>query len=248
MSLNHVPDFSDPSLPTIEIGHPAIMNVRGEEVVIPEGLLEGGLRDLDALEGALLSEPPSRQTGLGLLRRIFSIVDRVGDRVASGMSCRSGCAACCRVMVATTRGESELLRDRIQKTPPPQRSGWNEAIRERNGLLEEISRRSDPPSDLTRLEGLIDTCESYERENRPCPFLGPDRMCQVYEDRPLLCRICWVLTDPKDCEPGEGPPVKFRTAVFQRAHELVGKISRHHFQDGRVSPIPYWFRDGNGIG
>ncbi|MHB1285732.1 MAG: YkgJ family cysteine cluster protein [Leptospirales bacterium] len=240
------PDFLDPALPTLNIGHPAIMNVRGEEVVIPEGLLEKALQELEALEGIALSDFPSRETGLERLRQIFSIVDRVGDAVSSGMSCHSGCASCCRVIVATTRGESELLRERVRTHPESDKVRWSEGILQRNDLLEELSRTRNPPADLGRLEGLIDICEPYEKENQACPFLGPDRMCQVYEDRPLLCRICWVLTDPKDCEPGEGPPVKFRTAVFHRAHEIVGKISQHHFLDDRVSPIPYWFRDAQG--
>ncbi|MHB8423111.1 MAG: YkgJ family cysteine cluster protein [Leptospirales bacterium] len=244
--MNNAPDFSDPSLPTLKIGHPAIMNVRGEEIVIPEGLLEGALQELEELERGMLSEVPSREAGFRILRRIYAIVDRVGTRLAPGMSCRSGCAACCRVMVATTRGESELMKEGIQRRSEAERTRWGGIIRERNELLEELAGKHLPPADLTRLDGLIETCESYERENRPCPFLGPDRMCQVYEDRPLLCRICWVLTDPKDCEPGEGPPVKFRTAVFHSAHELVGKVSVHYFQDDRVSPIPYWFREGIG--
>lgn len=248
MSLDNTPNFLDPSLPTLNIGHPAIMNFRGVEVVIPDGLLEGALQELESLERILPSEPPSRETGIGILRRIFLIVDQVGTLLSTGMSCRSGCAACCRVMVATTRGEAELLNDGIQKRSETERTRWSGTIRERNALLGEIAGKHSPPADLTRLDGLIETCESYEREDQPCPFLGPDRLCQIYEDRPLLCRICWVLTDPRDCEPGEGPPVKFRTAVFHRAHELVGKVAVHHFRDDRVSPIPYWFREENGIG
>lgn len=32
-----------------------------------------------------------------------------------------------------------------------------------------------------------------------CPFLGPDEACTVYKDRPLMCRVHNVISDPKLC-------------------------------------------------
>ena len=238
------PDFNDPSLPTIVVGHPAIVNFRGEEVVVPEGLLERALEELGQLEVRLAAEEEiSFDAGERFLRQVYAVVDRVGEAVSPGMSCQSGCSACCRVMVATTAAEAALIGRRMERALERERSDWKHEIVNRNELLDRLAERSYPSSDLTTFGGLLETCEMYERENRPCPSLGSDRLCQIYEDRPLLCRVCWVLTDPADCSPGQGPPIKFRSRVFEKAHALCGEISRIHFRDVRVSPIPYWFRN-----
>ena len=55
-----------------------------------------------------------------------------------------------------------------------------------------------------------------------------------------MCRICWTLTDPRDCDPGEGPPVKFRNAVFFRAFDLAILLGKAGFGDDRHRPIPLW--------
>ena len=240
--MTELPDFNDPSLPTIVVGHPAIVNFRGEEVPVPPLLLEEAMKELDRLENELDRGEISSETGKRLLRQVYDVVDRVGEVVSPGMSCHSGCSACCRVMVATTASEAALIDERMKRGREEERLVWKQGIENRNALLESLSARTIPPSDLTTFKGLVDTCEMYEHENQPCPFLGADRLCQIYEERPLLCRICWVLTDPSDCLPGEGPPVKFRTRVFEKAHALCGAISATHFGDDRVSPIPYWFR------
>lgn len=243
--MTKFPDFNDPSLPTIVVGHPSIINFRGEEVLVPSGLLEKAIDELDRLESEVERGEISFDAGKRILRQVYEIVDRVGQGIAPGMSCHSGCSACCRVMVATTAAEAALIGDRMAGSSNEKQSGWKAEIEKRNTLLEKLSRRQSPPSDLTTFEGLLETCEMYERENQPCPFLGADRLCQIYEDRPLLCRICWVLTDPADCLPKAGPPVKFRTRVFEKAHALSGRISRLHFGDDRVSPIPFWFQGDN---
>lgn len=240
--MSTLPDFSDPRLPTLVVGHPAIMNFRGEEIDLPEELLGKAMEELECLENEVETTEPSPDFGRDALRRVYAIVDLIGDAVGAGMSCRSGCSACCRVMVATTAGEAALMGEAIDRTPSGQQSVWKRSIGERNALLEELASKNTPPSDLTVFVGLLATCEMYERENQPCPFLGSDKLCGIYAERPLLCRVCWVLTDPVDCEPGQGPPVKFRTRVFEKAHALCGKISLTHFGDARVSPIPYWFR------
>ncbi len=236
-------DFTDDRLPTLNIGHPVFMNYRGEELSLPTGTIEDLLGELAALEKEVDAFLPSPDSGVMFLKEIYRIVDRLGQVIGPGMACSTGCSACCRVMVATTRVEAELLDERIRSSSPQRQREWEAKVSDRNAFLSDLASGCSPEADLTSFDGLLATCEKYEQANKACPFLGEDHLCQVYEERPLLCRVCWVLTDPRDCEPGEGPPVKFRTAVFQKSHELVGKVSQKHFGDGRVSPIPFWFRE-----
>ena len=116
-------DFTDDRLPTLNIGHPVFMNYRGEEVSLPSGTIEYLLGELEALEKEVDAYPPSPDSGLMFLKEIYRIVDRLGKVIGPGMACSTGCSACCRVMVATTRVEAELLGERVRERSPPGAKG-----------------------------------------------------------------------------------------------------------------------------
>ena len=226
--------------PTLEIGHPVFMNYRREEVHPPFEMMEEMISRLESIEAEGKSLPENPEWARKALRSIYEMVDQLGEAIAPGMSCEAGCAACCRVMVSTSSVEAALIGDRLSSEPPDRREKWMELVRSRNARLSELSGRTDPPADLSTFEGLLATCEDWEKENLPCPFLGEGNLCSIYEDRHLLCRVCWVLTDPEDCSPGAGPPVKFRTKFFEKAYFVVSDISVRHMKNGSVSPIPWW--------
>jgi len=226
--------------PTLEIGHPVFMNYRREELYPPFELMEEMIARLESIENECQSLPENPEWAKKALRSIYSIVDALGEKIAPRMSCTAGCAACCRVMVSTSSIEASLIVDRLSEEPPTRKDGWMEIVRERNARLSELASKTDPPADLSTFDGLLATCEDWEKENLPCPFLGEGNLCAIYEDRPLLCRVCWVLTDPEDCNPGAGPPVKFRTKVFEKAYFVVAALSAAHLKNRSVSPIPWW--------
>lgn len=218
-------------------------NYRGETVTLDPGLYRESLDRLSGLE-ARLGESGGQITpieAVSMIRTLYDVVDRVGRAVEEGMACRAGCAACCRMMVAVTRGEGEILRERVDLEPEGERKDrWREKLLERTEVLLGLEGSADPSRPFSRLDDLLATCEAYEKKNVFCPFLGTDRLCEIYEDRPLMCRMCWTLTDPRDCDPGEGPPVKFRNEVFFRAFDLVMRIGTSGFGDLRHRPIPLW--------
>ena len=218
-------------------------NVRGETFTLSPTLYRDSLEALDRI-GRRIEESCGRLDSgdaVRMVREIYQIVDRVGGSVSEHMSCSAGCAACCRMMVAVTRGEGEILRERLRKEPKGERlDRWNLGLRSRTETLFSLEGSADPDRPLSTLDDMLATCESYEQKGQYCPFLGPDRLCEIYEDRPLMCRICWTLTDPRDCDPGEGPPVKFRNGVFFRAFELVIALGKAGFGDDRHRPIPLW--------
>ena len=218
-------------------------NVKGETFTLSPPLYLGSLAELGRI-GERIEEAGgriSRGEALSLVREIYRIVDRVGESVADHMSCRAGCAACCRMMVAVTRGEGEILRERIDREPEGLRKErWKEGLLSRTESLLSLKGSADPSRPLTTLPDMLATCEAYEKKGLFCPFLGEDRLCEIYEDRPLMCRICWTLTDPRDCDPGEGPPVKFRNGVFFRAFDLLILLGKAGFDDARHRPIPLW--------
>ena len=224
-------------------------NYRRETFTLPVEVYQDSMEALKEIADRLVEEEGrvEESSALEMVREVYRIVDRVGKSVEGFMSCRASCAACCRMMVGVTRGEGEILRERFSREPSgPQKERWRPLLAARSEDLRAVSRTApmaDPKHPLSSLEDMLATCEAYERLSVPCPFLGEDRLCQIYEARPLMCRICWTLTDPRDCDPGEGPPVKFRNGVFFRAFELVEMISRAGFGDGRRRPIPLWLTE-----
>jgi len=218
-------------------------NYRGETVTLDPVLYRESLEQLDGLEKRLemAGGSLSPDEAVSMVRALYRVVDRVGEAVSEGMACRAGCAACCRMMVAVTRAEGEILRQRVDREPEGERKDrWREKLLSRTRALLDLPGSAEPAHPLSRLDDLLATCEAYERKGLFCPFLGADRLCEIYEDRPLMCRMCWTLTDPKDCDPGEGPPVKFRNGVFFRAFALVQEIGKAGFGDIRHRPIPLW--------
>lgn len=218
-------------------------NVRGETFTLSPSLYRDSLAALGRIEERIgeAKDRISPGEALSMLREIYRIVDRVGESVSGHMSCSAGCAACCRMMVAVTRGEGEILRDRVDREPEGERKDrWRTGLLARTETLLSMEGSSDPSRPLSTLADMLATCEAYEGKGLFCPFLGADRLCEIYEDRPLMCRICWTLTDPRDCDPGEGPPIKFRNGVFFRAFDLVILLGKAGFADPRHRPIPLW--------
>lgn len=94
------------------------------------------------------------------------------------VTCRKGCAFCCYIFVSSTDDEAALIAKTV--------------------------REKKIPIDMERLERQAQYTESdwptMSQEMRRCPMLGPDNMCQVYEQRPSTCRSHYVVSDPKECD------------------------------------------------
>lgn len=218
-------------------------NVRRETFTLSPVLYRESLEALDRIEQRIVeaSGRIAPEETVSLVREIYRIVDGVGKSVTAHMSCSAGCAACCRMMVGVTRGEGEILRARVKEEGDGERlDRWTSGLRARTDSLLSLEGSADPDRPLTTLSDMLATCEAHETKGEFCPFLGSDRLCEIYEDRPLMCRICWTLTDPRDCDPGEGPPVKFRNGVFFKAFDLVIALGKAGFSDDRHRPLPLW--------
>ena len=98
------------------------------------------------------------------------------------LPCKVGCAGCCHTQVGVTCDEAELLAERI-----------NEGVKIDYALLQKQIKAGNNPEDFYLL--------SYE--NRKCVFLGSDDKCQVYNDRPSVCRTNAVLGEASQCYPYE---------------------------------------------
>lgn len=154
---------------------------------------------------------------------------------ASGLaiSCRMGCAACCRMLVPVSPPEAFALHDVVQRLPEPQRQhlrGKFEATRaclEEAGLWTRLSEVADTDRQLSD-EDMEQINRDYYALRLPCPFLE-NEACSIYAERPAACRELLVTSPAELCQdivrnPIRPIPVPLRmgTVLGMLWAELVG--------------------------
>jgi Fe-S-cluster containining protein len=122
-------------------------------------------------------------------------VEKQGEKI----SCKKGCGACCRSMVAISEVEARHLRELVESLPEPRRSQVlarsAEALRrlEQAGLLDELRTREQWTNPEYRKVEV-----QYFLQGIACPFLE-DESCSIYVDRPATCREFLVTSPAEKC-------------------------------------------------
>jgi Fe-S-cluster containining protein len=149
------------------------------------------------------ADPVPIQAMLSLVRALTDGV--VGGTVAAAanegrrVSCRAGCGACCRQLVAVSEAEARAIRDLVEGLPEPRRSavkGRFAAARQRleeAGLLDRLRSLAGASNDE-----FYPLAKEYQRLWIDCPFLDAETG-SIYEDRPLTCREYLVTTPAENC-------------------------------------------------
>lgn len=170
-----------------------------------------------------LTRPVEVPAGFVPVSEIVPLMRRLGEEaqalevtrsLAAGapISCRKGCAACCRMLVPVSPPEAFALRDLITRLPEPRR----QAVLDR---LDRATQRLEEAGLLGRLTEVAETTrqvsdEEMEPVNRayyalrlPCPFLE-EEACSIYEDRPAACRELLVTSPAELCQDIVANPVQ----------------------------------------
>ena len=104
------------------------------------------------------------------------------------IKCTRGCAACCRGLFEISLLDAALLQQGFRQLPPDlQQKPLSKAKKK----LEELQKQWPDlrhPYILNRLSHR-DWEEMPEDDPTPCPLLGEDGACLVYDHRPLTCRL-----------------------------------------------------------
>jgi Fe-S-cluster containining protein len=179
--------------------------------------------------------PAGRTTLTELLPIIQNIESAIIGRVAeeareagSPISCKAGCAACCRQMVPLSLFEAEALAKWIHGLPEEQQAELEKRFHGALSSLREaglIDRILDP---AWRLEDgfAAEIAEDYFHASVACPFLENEN-CGIYSIRPLACREYLVTSDPEFCRDpgwkdvhGVGLPLRLSRVLYSFSRQL----------------------------
>ncbi len=192
-------------------------------------------------------------TGFVPITAIVPVTRRLGEEamqleeqhareMGDSISCRMGCAACCRMMVPVSTPEAFALREYVEQLP----SGRSAPIHQRiadakarlisNGLLDQLQAIADSERPIPDAE-LDPINRAYYGLRLPCPFLE-NEMCSIYEARPAACRELLVTSPASLCDNIADNPVR-ALPVPARIGTVLGLVwSSLTSTPPRLIPLP----------
>jgi Fe-S-cluster containining protein len=182
----------------------------------------------------MVSVPAERVPARAILPALYELVEAHTQNAlavvaAEGrtVSCKAGCAACCRYFIPVSDVEAYALADLIERMPEPRRS----TIKQRFADAEARLAGWRPLDALIREAPQLDAdhkrmVEEYFRLGIACPFLEAES-CSIYPDRPLACREHLVTSPAAFCAshgPGERVKGVRRKFVSQVLWYLTSEV------------------------
>ena len=147
--------------------------------------------------------PPSPQ----MLRAQLQFHDAYGQFLSHNVaanaipvSCGRGCSRCCHHYVTSVHA-LEVLSVYHNLAKRPDLIERMAACGRRVGDFEawkHFCELTYPERSEAEREDLV--LEHYYDERLPCPFLDAEGACEVYEDRPMTCRMYLASSPPRYCE------------------------------------------------
>ena len=147
---------------------------------------------------------PARELGQRISQIAVEQVESEGSRV----SCKLGCAACCRQLVPVSAVEAVSLAAVVAAMPKERRDEVRRRFAaavlrlEAAGLLETRARKGREALVSNAAPGESpweNVSQRYFDLQLACPFLV-DEACGIYEERPLVCREYLVTTPAEWCD------------------------------------------------
>ena len=187
-------------------------------------------------------------TGFVPVSAIVPVVRRLGEEAQAlelarslesgkSLSCRKGCAACCRQLVPLAEIETHHIAGLVESMPEPRRSEIKKRFEKawqhftKNGWLD----RLDASAAATHKERQSLVVE-YFHENVPCPFLE-DESCSIHENRPLACREYLVTSPAEYCFTLSGEKIK-KVSLLANPSETVRQITNSENLNRIVNFVP----------
>lgn len=152
-----------------------------------------------------------------------SLAETESRRQGNEVSCRAGCAACCRQLIPVSEHEARRIAELVAALPDGRRREIEQRFERvvgalaRHGVLTRLLEADQLESEADRAK----LGHAYFALQLACPFLENER-CTIYADRPMACREYLVTSPPDHCwspqtKPVEAVPVSthFSAALYR---------------------------------
>jgi Fe-S-cluster containining protein len=150
-----------------------------------------------------------------LLNFVYTIIDKWMEKTAAtqSLSCRKGCAFCCKMNVDVTPLEVDLIIDYCKE----QKILIDKEYLQQQSVI--------PKQDIGFTPGLS-----------TCIFLSKENTCTIYPVRPLACRKYVVITPPEICDMPNYPDAKIGVWTSLDAEILTSALDS--LQHGLIDSLP----------
>ncbi len=107
--------------------------------------------------------------------------DRNMDIYGDKIQCRRGCSKCCSQIFRITKLDGWMISEHVKSLPDAKRNELQQQASEyiKRLPLKSLNHPGSPSHPSLKKEGSYDT---------PCPALGTEGECTIYEARPVICR------------------------------------------------------------
>lgn len=124
----------------------------------------------------------------GLVDAVVEAAERKSRDAGLAVSCRKGCAACCRELVPVSQTEGERLLGVIEAMPAPRRAALAGRFTAAAAALAQAGL-GDALLDAAKRAGKSERelAPAYRALGIACPFLE-EESCAIHAERPLACR------------------------------------------------------------
>ena len=156
------------------------------------------------------------------------ISEITGDKV---IACGRGCAYCCYGVTLWLRKiEVLFLAYALNRKRPKERASYATRLRKYRDIYEKESERVGyRPRSPVREEDLntekLGVIGGLGMNDIPCPFLSEEKTCEVYNERPLMCRLT-LFRDREVCRRDWENPLAFlwRNEIYPFIEEIKARF------------------------
>lgn len=143
----------------------------------------------------LLRSLEEKEAILFTYKAIDKVIEMKNDE---NVKCKKGCAFCCYQQVLINEAEGRFLTDYLAEHPDlVDAEQLNRHRLWPHHSMRELNRQNDS-----------DSWNGPKIEDKRCPMLNPKKgLCNIYEVRPMPCRIHQAISDPENCDPAHNRDV-----------------------------------------
>lgn len=163
-----------------------------------------------------------------LVDQVEAVFQKVQQEYNECVACKVGCSDCCHALFDLTLIEAMFIKSQFDKIIPQEA---RKEIIERAGAADRKVYKLKRKASKEYQEGRTETeiLEEMAGQRVPCPLLDSENRCELYDSRPITCRLYGIPTVIGDkahtCgisgfEQGTQYPTVKLDAIQQRLYEI----------------------------